>query len=181
MLKLETCYSLSQVPYITYDALERYAERLVWDFSPMLLNTPGVVCVDEFLEYYLRLTLDFRRICLNKVVLGLTAFNDGIVDIINDIGQPDRLQVTKGTVIIDTSLTSKKNEPRLRFTCMHEGAHWMIHREAFAENNPFGPLVCMRTNSLWPKPDAAITCAHKKRIPTLSAWKDKPIFLLLES
>jgi Zn-dependent peptidase ImmA (M78 family) len=62
-----------------------------------------------------------------------------MVDIINDHGQPDQLEVTRGTVIIDTSLTSKKNEPRLRFTGMHEGVHWMIHREAFAENNPFGP------------------------------------------
>ena len=100
MIELDTCYSLSQVPYITYDALEEYAEKLVWDFAPGLLKNPGIISVDEFLEYYLRLTLDFRRICFNKIVLGITAFNDGMVDIINDHGLPDQLDVTKGTVII---------------------------------------------------------------------------------
>ena len=139
MIKLDTCYSFSQVPYITYDALEDYAEKLVWDFSPALLKTPGVISVDKFLEYYLRLNLDFRRICFNKIVLGITAFNDGMVDIINEQGEQDQLAVRKGTVIIDTSLTAEKSEHRLRFTGMHEGVHWMIHREAFASDNPFGP------------------------------------------
>ena len=139
MLKLNTSYSLSKIPYISYDALEDYAERLVWDFAPAFLRNPGIISMDEFLEYYLSLTVDFKRICFNKMVLGITAFNDGMVDIINDVGHPDQLSVTKGTVIIDTSLTSKRNEPRLRFTGMHEGVHWLIHREAFAEDNPFGP------------------------------------------
>jgi len=139
MLTLDTCFTLSKIPYISYDALEVYAENLVLDFAPTLLKNPGIINMDEFLEYYLNLTIDFRRICLNKTVLGITAFNDGMVDIINDDGQPDQLFATKGTVIIDTSLTSKRNEPRLRFTGMHEGVHWLIHREAFAEDNPFGP------------------------------------------
>jgi Zn-dependent peptidase ImmA (M78 family) len=119
--------------------LEEYAEKIVQDFAPELLKNPGVISMDEFLEYYLRLTMDFRRICYNKKVLGITAFNDGMVDIINETGKPDQLAVKKGTVIIDNSLTTKKNEPRLRFTGMHEGVHWLIHRKAFAESNPFGP------------------------------------------
>jgi len=139
MIKLETTYSFSQVPYITYDALDDYAEKLVWDFAPTLLRNPGAINLEEFLEYYLRLTMDYRRICFNKRVLGVTAFNDGLVDIIDDQGKPDQLEVTKGTVIIDTSLMGEKNEHRMRFTGMHEGVHWMIHREAFASDNPFGP------------------------------------------
>jgi len=140
MLVLETCYSLSHVPYITYDALEEYAEKLVADFSPELLHSPGVINVEEFLEYYLNLNVVFRHICFNKQVLGITAFNDGMVDVIDDeTGRPGEMPVKMGTVIIDTSLTSKKNEPRLRFTGMHEGVHWLIHRKAFADDNPFGP------------------------------------------
>jgi Zn-dependent peptidase ImmA (M78 family) len=140
MLELNTSYTMSQVPYITYDALEEYAERIVRDFAPALVNTPGILNVDEFLEYYLGLTVDFRRICYNRKVLGVTAFNNGMVDVINDYGQPDQMPVTAGTVIIDTSLTQKRNEPRLRFTMMHEGGgHWLLHRRAFAKDNPFGP------------------------------------------
>ena len=140
MLELETCYSFTHVPYITYDALEDYAEKLVADFAPELLRNPGIINVDEFLEYYLNLNVVYRRICYNKKVLGITAFNDGMVDVIDDeTGQPGEMPVKMGTVIIDTSLTTKRNEPRLRFTGMHEGVHWLIHRKAFAGDNPFGP------------------------------------------
>ena len=141
MLELNTGYTFTQIPYITYEALEEYAQKLVWDFAPELVNTPGILNVDEFLEYYLRLTVDFRRICFNKKILGVTAFNDGMVDIINeDTGMPDQLPVRAGTVIIDTSLMLKRNEPRLRFTMMHEGGgHWLLHRKAFSQDNPFGP------------------------------------------
>ena len=140
MLELNTCYTLSQVPYITYDALDEYAEKIVADFAPELLNNPGVIAMDEFLEYYLRLTLDYRQICFNKKVLGITVFNDGMVDIIDEeTGLPSEISVTTGTVILDTSLISKRNEPRLRFSGFHEGSHWLIHRKAFASDNPFGP------------------------------------------
>ena len=57
MIELRTSYTLSQIPYITNDALEAYAEELVRDFSPELLNTPGIIDVEGFIEYYLRLTM----------------------------------------------------------------------------------------------------------------------------
>jgi hypothetical protein len=140
MLEFDTSYSFSQIPIVTYDALDDYAEKVVADFAPALLTNPGPLDVDEFLEYYLGLTVKFQRISYNKKVLGLTAFNDGTVDIINDAGLPDMLAVKAGTVIIDTSLEAKKSEPRLRFTMMHEGGgHWLLHRRAFADDNPYGP------------------------------------------
>jgi Zn-dependent peptidase ImmA (M78 family) len=144
MIELKTCYSFSQVPYITYNALEEYATEVLRDFSrkhaPELLLTPTPVNVDCFLEYYLRLTVDVRQLCYNKKVLGMTAFNDGMVEIMDeDTGLIEKLPVTAGTVIIDSSLETKRNERRRRFTMTHEGCHWLIHRKAFAEDNPFGP------------------------------------------
>ncbi len=140
MLEFDTSYSFSQIPYTTYDALESYAEKVVRDFSPALLKNPGPLNVDEFLEYYLGLTVEFHRISYSKTILGITAFNDGTVDIIDDDGLPGQLEVKTGTVIIDTSLMAPKYEPRLRFTMMHEGGgHWLLHRKAFAEDNPYGP------------------------------------------
>jgi Zn-dependent peptidase ImmA (M78 family) len=44
-----------------------------------------------------------------------------------------------GTVIIDSSLTAKRNVPRLRFTMTHEGSHWLLHRRAFDDDNLYGP------------------------------------------
>jgi len=141
MLELDTCYTLTKIPYLTYEALDDYAEAVVCDFSPECLGVPSIIDVESFIEYYLHLTVDFRRVCYNHSVLGMTAFNDGMVNVIcEETGQPEEMFVNKGTVIIDTSLTSKRNEPRLRFTMTHEGAHWLIHRKAFRENNLFGPV-----------------------------------------
>jgi Zn-dependent peptidase ImmA (M78 family) len=141
MLKLETGYSLSQVPYITYDALDAYAEAVVRDFSPERLFVPGIFDADSFIEYYLGMQTEYHRIRYDRKILGMTAFNDGYLQVANELtGAPEPMPVTTGTVIIDTSLTTKRNLPRLRFTSMHEGSHWLIHREAFAENNPMGKI-----------------------------------------
>ena len=141
MIELQTNYSLSGVPYITYDALDAYAETVVADFAPSLLQTPGIINAERFLEYYLGLQTEYHRICYDRKVLGMTAFNSGYLQVANEkTGSPEPMPVRKGTVIIDTSLTTKRNLPRLRFTTMHEGSHWLIHRKAFAENNPCGPV-----------------------------------------
>jgi Zn-dependent peptidase ImmA (M78 family) len=139
MVKLQTAYSLSQIPYLTYESLEEYAEELVRDFAPNALQNPGELDVDKFIEYYLHLSVNYRRICLNRKVMGITAFNDGTVDVMNDeTGLEEKIPVKTGTVIIDPSLLTKRNIPRLRFTMLHEGSHWLLHKKAFAKNNPFG-------------------------------------------
>jgi Zn-dependent peptidase ImmA (M78 family) len=144
VLELKTSYTMSQIPYITYDALDDYAEALVRDFSPVLLNNPGKIDVDGFLEYYLGLNVDFHSICHDRKILGLTAFNDGIIKVTSEeTGQPVPISVKTGTVVIDTSLSTKRNEPRLRFTMTHEGCHWLIHRKAFTAENPFGTMGIM--------------------------------------
>jgi hypothetical protein len=140
MLELNSGYTFSLVPYITYDALEEYAENLIWDFAPELLNNPGPIDADRFVEFYLRLNVDSRRISHEKRILGLTAFSDGTVEIVNEAtGLIEDFPVTTGTIILDSSLETKRNAARRRFTMTHEGCHWLLHRKAFAEDNPFGP------------------------------------------
>ena len=36
------------------------------DFSPEALDVPGALDVDSFIEYYLRLSVEYRRICLDQ-------------------------------------------------------------------------------------------------------------------
>ena len=140
MIELQTPYTLSQIPYLSYEALDDYAEELVRDFAAHALKAPGILDVDNFIEYYLRLTVDYRHICLDRRIMGITAFNDGTVEVLNEeTGFSEKIPVKAGTVIIDPSLLIKRNIPRLRFTMMHEGSHWLLHKKAFAEDNPFGP------------------------------------------
>ena len=142
MIELQTSYSLTRVPYITFEALDDYAEDLIADFMPELLNTPGWLNTDKFLEYYLGLQAEYHRICYDRKILGITAFSDGVLRVADeDSGRPKKLPVTKGTVLIDSSLMIRWNRSRLRFTTMHECSHWILHKETFAEDNPFKPVA----------------------------------------
>ena len=139
MIELQTSYTLSQIPYLTNETLDDYAEELIRDFSPEALKAPCVLDVDRFIEYYLQLTVEYRRICFDRKIMGLTAFNDGTVEVLNEeTGLSERLPVKAGTVIIDPALLLKRNIPRLRFTMMHEGAHWLLHKKVFSVDNHFG-------------------------------------------
>ena len=139
MLELQTGYSFSNVPYITYDALDSYAETVVRDAMPEALSAPTVLDVDKFIEFYLNMFVECKRISNDRPMLAMTAFPMGIVQVIDDcVGVAVPLIVCEGTIIIDPSLMGKRNLARRRFTFMHEGAHWLLHRLAFASDNPFG-------------------------------------------
>jgi len=140
MVELITSYTLAQIPYLTYDSLDEYAEELINDFAPEMLQIPGSLDVDNFIEYYLNLTVDYQRLCITRKILGITAFNDGVVDIVcSETNEPHKIAVKAGTIILDPSLLTKRNIPRMRFTMLHEGSHWLLHRKAFSEGNPFVP------------------------------------------
>ena len=140
MIDIDTGYSLSYVPYLKNVVLDEYAETLVFDFEPERLSIPGAIDTDSFIEYYLNLTLYYYRICNNRKVQGMTAFNAGVVEVMDEInGSPFELAVEKGVVIIEPMLLERHNQHHLRFTMMHEGSHWLLHRNAFAVETPFGP------------------------------------------
>lgn len=138
MLALDCGYTFSQVPYILYDVLDDYAEKVIADAFPQGLSQPVPIDVDAFLEFYLGLHVEYKKLSYGNKVLGLTAFNAGFVQIFDeDTNQPRPLFVQAGTVIADTSLLYKRNEARLRFTLMHEASHWLLHQRAFSAENAF--------------------------------------------
>ena len=140
MLQLDTtAYSLSGIPYITFEALDEFAESVIRDFNPENLKAPAILDVAKFVKFYLEIHVEYKRISCDRKVMAMTAFNTGIVRVYDDCGvETLPFVVHEGTLIIDPVLKEKRNEPRHRFTIMHEASHWMIHRPSFAEGNPFG-------------------------------------------
>jgi hypothetical protein len=139
MLELKTPYSFSGVPYITYEALDQYAEAVVKDAMPEALLAPTILDVEKFIEFYLNLQVEFKRLSYDRKILGMTAFSTGFIQAIDETSkQTVPILVRAGTVIIDPLLLEKRNFARCRFTFTHEGSHWLIHRRAFAKGNPFG-------------------------------------------
>jgi Zn-dependent peptidase ImmA (M78 family) len=165
MLELTSSYTFSRIPYITDEALDGFAEAVVGDFAPERLNVPGSLDVESFLKDYLGLKIEYRKISYLTQTLGLTAFSDGYVQINDDItDKPALVPVKKGTVVIDTSLLKSKYPYRLRFTLAHEGSHWLLHRKAFEENNPFKSVGVSENQQL---------AAKKGRVDYSRSLKDK--------
>jgi len=141
VIELSTSYSFSQVPIIAYDALEQYAEDVLLDAKPKYLKYPCPIDAEWFLEIYLKMDIVYRRLSYDRQILGMTAFNAGYVQIRDNItGAPDALYVNAGTAIIEPTLQQKRNVPRLKFSLMHEGVHYMIHKRAFSKDNPCGSV-----------------------------------------
>ena len=62
MLQLDCVYSFSQVPYLLYDVLEEYAEKVIADATPECLRQPIPVDVETFLEFYLGLQVEYKKL-----------------------------------------------------------------------------------------------------------------------
>ena len=80
------------------------------------------------------ITLEYQ--CLRKTgcVLGETIFDDGGTIIYDyDIPGYTIIAVKGGTIFIDSSLCGEDaSTGRLRFTCSHELAHWLLHKKLYS-------------------------------------------------
>ena len=124
MLQLNGGYSLFGVPYLTNEALDDYAEHVIADASPINLTKAIPLDVDSFLEFYLHLPVEYKKLSYSGKILGITAFDAGHIEVIDEkTNLPKTIQIAAGTVMVDNSLLTKRNETRLRFTLMHEAAH----------------------------------------------------------
>lgn len=123
------------LPLLYKSDIEEIAELYLGDFNSQILEEPMPTPIEEFLENYLHLEMDYADITPDGSVLGLTAFDNGLLTVYDSEHNKDRdIYVKKGTVIIDNSLLVEEQEGRCRFTCGHEGGHWICHREMFKSN-----------------------------------------------
>jgi len=141
MIEINVSYALNQIPYISYEALDEYAEVIISDYAPERLIIPAPIDVLDFIENYLGLDIVYYDLCYGSKVIGFTAFQDGFIRVFDKRTSLNGIvPVHAGTVIIDKSLNGKRNIRRFRFTGMHEGSHWLLHKKAFEKNNSFGNI-----------------------------------------
>lgn len=113
--------------------LESIARHIITQYDGSLLNTPAPIPVEVIMEKTYGLKLDFQFIRNNGRVLGETIFEDAVIPIYdreNNEGYK-LIPVEAGTVIVDASLLNCRGDGRFRYTCAHELAHWIIHKELY--------------------------------------------------
>jgi Zn-dependent peptidase ImmA (M78 family) len=119
------------VPILSKDDIDYYAEVILQDFKPELLRTPQPTPVEDFVELYLDLSVDYHNLSSDGSVLGMIAFNDGYVEVYDDDNNKQLLEVSEGTVFVDNTLLEDDQRGRCRFTFGHEPGHWIFHRHRY--------------------------------------------------
>ena len=75
--------------------------------------------------------------------MGETVFEDATVPIYErEGGEGYKLvRVKAGTVIIDASLISNRSDGRFRYTCAHELAHYVLHKEIYTKSGEIAAMT----------------------------------------
>ena len=108
-----------------------YAEAVLADYRPELLEYPGKIDGLHFIEKYLKANLDFQDIFYKEdenPIAGATVFNDEGVRVFDRENQcVKEIAVEADTVIIDNSTMEEGKEGFALFTQLHEGGHFLMH------------------------------------------------------
>ena len=120
--------------YYREQALERIARDVITAYDPRLYyGSPAAIPIEDIIEAQ-GLVLEYQYLRNNGRVLGETIFDDGLTAIYDrENHRYDLLPVKGGTILIDCSLCEEEaSTGRLRFTCAHELAHWVLHKNLYS-------------------------------------------------
>lgn len=146
--------------YILYkEDIEQIATDTLKEFSPQNLDYPSALDTDSFLVDHLGLLLKERYLGIpgKESVLGLTVMCDSAdVVTLDNRCRPTVVEENYGTVVISTALNSVNNKGRKRYTKVHEGAHWLLHKDYYRKleesSHPgSGVVACRNVERYIPK------------------------------
>lgn len=119
--------------YYREQALEGIARKALCSYDPGLYyGLPTATPIEEMIEAH-GLSLEYQHIRNDGRILGETVFDDGLHPIYDmEHHEYILIPVHAGTIFIDASLCIEAaNTGRFRFTCAHELAHWILHKQLY--------------------------------------------------
>jgi len=141
--------------YTKEQTFEAIARKAIKEYDPSLLDEAKAIPIEDMVERFYGLTIEYHYIRKNGRILGETIFDDAWVPVYDmDNKEYTCIFVKRGTVIIDASLLCSRKNGRLRFTCAHELAHWIIHYDKFSGSDRTAAMILKPKKST--EEDAAI-------------------------
>lgn len=132
MIELNFRMKENGVPILSKDEIESIANIVLNDYNSKILNELNILDIEDFIEYYLKLDMDYQDLSHNQSVLGMTIFNDCCVPVYDvEKNEAKYISSKKGTVLIDNSILGSNQIRRGRFTLGHEAGHWLLHRAIY--------------------------------------------------
>lgn len=155
------------IPYLCKNDIEKIAYMHLKRFDPQLLKLPVPMPIEEFLENYLELEMDYVDITPDASILGITVFDSGFITVYDSQNKCSRTIYEKeGTVVIENALLKPMQKSRLRFTYGHEAGHWILHRNVLKENS------CTNEKENTYTEENVQNCSSKKRLRTDEDWME---------
>jgi hypothetical protein len=134
--------------YRSNAALEAIARKMLKDFDAALIYGHPCAVPVEKLAGWLGLCIEYQCLRKNGLILGEMVYDKTLMPVyFKDIESYDLITVDGKTIILDESLLHGHNDGRLRFTCAHEIAHWLLHRELYAGTGQAAALVNPKISS----------------------------------
>ena len=117
--------------------IEKIATDVLKESSPSNLVTPTQLDTMSFLQDYLGLYVKRKYIgTFESGILGSIVMCDEMeIPSYDEMFRPTVLIETYGNVLISPNLNSRENAPRRRYTEMHEGSHFILHKEYYKRLN----------------------------------------------
>jgi len=170
-------------PILSNREIDEYAHAILKDYKPELLQEPGIINYQHFLESYLGMQILFHDIYnadSDKPILALTAFRDGMIKVFDRESESiKKVIVPARSVVMDNSIMGDDKEHLALFTGMHEGGHitmqWHVYTGEtfdgelfdpdFEWNSDIEPIVYCRRSNIESK-------LSKKDNPTAEQWRE---------
>ena len=142
-------YNNNNTPILYDREIDEFAYEVLEDYRPKLLQEPGAISFEHFLESYLGVTLRFADIYSKdpeRAIYAITAFSDGTIKVFDRENERiTNMIVWANTVIIDNSVMERGKEGLAMFTGLHESGHILIHPKVY-ETFRAGQVCCRREN-----------------------------------
>jgi len=148
------------------------ATAILKEHMPYALEYPRAVDIDHLAQECFYLDIQHQHICYDGSILGLIAFDDATIPMLDMMYRPSTCHIPAGTIVIDYSLIGRDNLPRERFTKAHETGHWVCHRPYHSPDNQQFELRTAKANSYIACRTESIERSRYNREKTDSDWEE---------
>ena len=140
-------------PIVRDEVIAAYAEAILADYRPELLEEPGKIDGVDFIENYLGANLEFQDIYYPEggdAIAGAAIFNDTHVKVFDRDRMSTRwILAEAGSILIDNQTMEEGKEGFALFTQMHEAGHLLMHQGVFRMERPIAArCIACRKNGI---------------------------------
>lgn len=121
-------YKANGVMILSKRKIESFVHRQLLDYKENYFDTPHPINIDDFVENYLHINMEFHQLSLDGSELGATALSDGKIPIVDSDGKVSIRIFKKGSICIDEKACN--SETRTSFTIGHEAGHSQFNMKA---------------------------------------------------